>query len=232
MKPLVVGASFLLAGAASLALAAADVNPYNGRQEREQVFEFAQKPTVSKAGGKYVIRFASKAGCDATVAIMNEEGKIVRHLASGVLGKNAPWPLEQDSLAQEIEWDGRDDAGEPVAAGCEVRVCLGLQARLDRFLGWQPDAMPIKEVNGLAVGPRGDLFALTGGHEGSGLPASSPHVYVFDSSGTYQRTILPPNASVPAERVTFMNWAKTAEGKDVPARQMSYIMNTICKNRH
>lgn len=224
--------AFLLAAVAPLALAAEEINPYNGRQVREETFEFAEKPTVEKRGAKYVIRFASRDACDATVAIMDKDGKIVRHLASGVLGPNAPWPFRQDSLAQQIEWDGKDDEGRPAPPGCRVKVGLGLTARLDRFLGWQPDAMLIKEANGLAVGPRGNLFVLTGGHEGSGLPASSPHVYVFDSSGTYQRTILPPNASMPAERATFMNWAKTATGKDVPARQMSYIMNTICQNRH
>ena len=42
---------------------------------------------------------------DATVSIVDKNGKIVRHMASGVLGKNAPWPYQQDSLSQKLEWD-------------------------------------------------------------------------------------------------------------------------------
>jgi hypothetical protein len=51
---------------ATAALAAEGPNPYTGRQQREEVFEFAQKPTVAKQGNRYVIRFASKAACDAS----------------------------------------------------------------------------------------------------------------------------------------------------------------------
>jgi hypothetical protein len=36
------------------------VNPYNGMQEREEVFEFTEKPKVTKEGYKWVITFASK----------------------------------------------------------------------------------------------------------------------------------------------------------------------------
>ena len=35
-----------------------------------------------------------------------------RHLAAGLLGKNAPRPFKKDSLSQELEWDMRDDAGK------------------------------------------------------------------------------------------------------------------------
>ena len=139
--------TLVLAGTASLALAGGDINPYHGRQEREQVFEFSQKPTVAKQDGMYVIRFASKAACDATVAIVDEEGRIVRHLASGVLGKNAPSPFTQGSLAQEIMWDGKDDRGEPVTAACQVKVGLGLQARLDSSVqARQQSAVPRRQT--------------------------------------------------------------------------------------
>jgi hypothetical protein len=59
-------------------------------QEREEVFEFTQKPAVTKEGDKIVISFASKGKCDATVSIVDKDGKVIRHLASGVLGVNAP----------------------------------------------------------------------------------------------------------------------------------------------
>lgn len=70
-------------------------NPYKGMQERQETFEFATKPAVTKKGDGYVISFASKAACDATVAVVDTKGTVVRHLASGVLDLNAPAPFAQ-----------------------------------------------------------------------------------------------------------------------------------------
>jgi len=106
----------------------APLNPYRGMQEREEVFEFSEKPSVKRDQDKWVITFASKGKCDATVAILDKDGKVVRHLASGVLGRNAPYPFQQDSLAQTIEWDGLTDDFREAPAGCRVRVSLGLKA--------------------------------------------------------------------------------------------------------
>jgi len=96
--PVVLAAAF-----ATAALSAEGPNPYTGRQEREQVFQFARRPTVAKQGERYLIRFASKAACDATVAIVDDDGKVLRHLTSGVFGENAPWPFKQGSLSQKLE---------------------------------------------------------------------------------------------------------------------------------
>ena len=87
----------------------APVNPYNGMQERKTVFAFTQKPQARKKGDTWIITFASKAACDATVAVLDKSGKVVRHVASGVLGINAPHPFQQGSLRQRIEWDGLTD---------------------------------------------------------------------------------------------------------------------------
>jgi hypothetical protein len=89
---------------AHAALAADGPNPYTGRQKRVETFQFAAKPTIVKTNDGYLIHFASKAACDATVAILDTEGRVVRHLASGVLGNNAPAPFEQGSLEQELVW--------------------------------------------------------------------------------------------------------------------------------
>ena len=104
------------------------VNPQKEMQKREEVFEFAEKPKAVREGDKVVITFASKAKCDATVAIVGPDGRTVCHLASGVLGPNAPYPLQQGTLAQKLAWDGLDDQGKPAPRGCKVRVSLGLKA--------------------------------------------------------------------------------------------------------
>jgi len=57
---------------------------------RADVFEFAMNPVVARAANRVTIPFTSKDYCDATIAIECEQRRIIRHLASGVLGKNAP----------------------------------------------------------------------------------------------------------------------------------------------
>jgi hypothetical protein len=91
----------------------------------------------------YAIAFAVQAACDATVAIVDPAGgvagsafggRVVRHLASGVLGAHAPAPYEKNSLRQTIHWNGKDDLGEYVRepGRLHVRVPLGLKPEFDR----------------------------------------------------------------------------------------------------
>ena len=71
-----------------------------------------------------------------TVAVENSQGKIIRHLASGVLGVNAPAPFQKNSLKQVIKWDNKDDHGRYVdnLKETKIRVSLGLQAEYEKDL--------------------------------------------------------------------------------------------------
>ena len=81
--------------------------------KRENNFNFQVKPTIEKAGEGFNIFFEVKSYCDATIVIEEESsGKIVRHLISGVLGANAPEPLQKNSKVQKVYFDGKNDAGE------------------------------------------------------------------------------------------------------------------------
>jgi len=201
------------------------LNPYKGRQSRAEKFEFAAKPELKKQGGKYVITFASRAACDATVAVVDSKGRIVRHLASGVLGKNAPWPLKQGSLSQSITWDGKDNFGKPVPSGCSVRVSLGLKAGYDRSLGWTPGK--VMQRTGMAVDRDGRLFILDGSvGEGGGVCFS---VKVYDREGRYLRQVAPPPANM-AGKAGYIAWNKTAWGAPVPRTTMNYHGTTLTKN--
>jgi len=127
-------------------LSAADLDEF--KIKRQEVFEFTEKPKVGRDGDpstgsgrdKVTITFASKAFCDATVAIEDAAGKILRHLASGVLGPNAPEPFQKDSLSQAVVWDDKNDKGEYVddKNSVTVRVSLGLRPRFERTLFWCP----------------------------------------------------------------------------------------------
>jgi len=99
---------------------------------KNEDIRFTSEPRVSRHGKGYLISFAVKKPVDVTIGIINDKGKVVRHLASGVLGENPPSPLKPDSLSQSIFWDGRDDYGKESPHGkYTVRICLGLKPTFD-----------------------------------------------------------------------------------------------------
>ena len=53
---------------------------------------FTKKPAAVRAGDRVTIDFAVSREADVSVFIEDGQGKIVRHLVSGVLGKNPPAP--------------------------------------------------------------------------------------------------------------------------------------------
>src|SRR6185369_18032005 len=78
---------------------------------------FTKKPTAVKAGDMVKIEFTVDRETDVAVHVEDADGKTVRHLAGGVLGKNPPEPLKPNALAQSLEWDGKADYGKPAAGG-------------------------------------------------------------------------------------------------------------------
>jgi hypothetical protein len=188
--------------------------------ERENVFEFSEKPKVRKvAEDKYEITFSVKGYCDVTVAIVDPDPKkeivpgrgiIVRHLASGVLGKNAPPPFQKNSLKQVLYWDGKDDLGyyvkEPLKM--KVRVMLGLKPVFDkRLAGSSPANLP-GYVFGIAAGPDGVYVFIKGG-------GSHAHVTVrkFDHNGNYVCSLVPPPDNLPESRLEGMSFIEYEPGK-------------------
>jgi NHL repeat len=153
---------------------------------------FTARPKAVKVGDKVKISFAVSGPTDVEISILDTKGIIVRHLAAGLLGKNAPKPLKKDSLAQSLTWDFTNDYGEKLPAGqYTIRVGLGLKPEFDKMLGYVPNTLDM--IRGLTVGPKGELFAINLGrhmHAGFGSSLCS----VFDSEGQYQRTIMPYHA--------------------------------------
>ena len=167
---------------------AADLDQRRGK--RPGPCEFARKPVVSRAGDKVTITFAVREFCDATVAVERADGSIARHLASGVLGKNAPTPFKKNALAQTLAWDSKDDQGRYIddLENHVVRVSLGLRARFQKTLFWSPKRRTRSPTYTrfypvLAVAPEG-VYVYDGGN---GL-----HLRRFDHRGKYVRTVFPP----------------------------------------
>src|SRR5262249_4918100 len=115
---------------------------------------FTKKPTTIQMGDKLKINFAVSRETDVAVFIEDANGRIIRHVVAGVLGKNPPAPLKPNTLEQTIEWDGKADWGKPAGNGpFQVRVALGLGTRYDKIV--MGDPMSIGSVVGMAAGPDG-----------------------------------------------------------------------------
>ena len=190
--------AILLHFAAAVADAATIVDEF--RVKREAVFEFAQPPRVTRAGDTITIMFETKGFCDVTVAIergdpsassgqgpsqgSGQGGRIVRHLASGVLGPNAPKPFEKNSRKQTVIWDGKDDTGVYVddKDAITVRVSLGLKPRFERTLFWHP----WKRAGGVMI-----LEPVSDGVLVFKSGRAVDHLRLFDGDGAYVRTLYP-----------------------------------------
>jgi len=186
--------------------------------KREPVFEFAEKPVITRDGDNVTIRFASKAFCDVAVAIENDRGRIIRHLAAGVLGPNAPALFQKNSKKQTLVWDGKNDQGIYIddKDTLTARVSLGLRARYEKSLMWEPkkrvsrggaaslcteDMIPVATPEGVYV------------YDGNGVD----HIRLFDHDGNYVRTVYP----FPADKlksIKGLQWREYPQGYSRPMK--------------
>lgn len=216
-------AALLMAFAAWTAAGASALDEF--KIKREQVFSFAEKPKLTRQGDRVTITFETKGYCDATVAIENTEGKIIRHLASGVLGEKAPAPFLKGTKKQTLIWDGKDDHGVYIddKDSIVVRVSLGLKPRFERTLNWSP-----KKRFRQGVG-RWGFVGTPGGLPTPRLAAAPEGVYVFegrgfdhlrlfDHDGNYVRTVYPS----PGDKVMKIRGLKTRtypwDGETLPMK--------------
>jgi DNA-binding beta-propeller fold protein YncE len=202
----------------AVSFASAGEMPDELKARRETVFEFAEKPKITRRGDKVTIAFTSKAYCDATVAIEKSSGRIIRHLASGVLGRNAPKPFQKSSKSQKIVWDGKNDQGRYIdnKQDIVVRVSLGLKPRLERTLYWSPHkrygSMPL-----LASAPEG-MYVF----DGKGVD----FLRLFDHDGKFVRVVYP----FPREKlksVQGLNWFDFPQGYRLPRKGGLYQVTLL-----
>ncbi|MBA4387364.1 MAG: hypothetical protein C0404_05245 [Verrucomicrobia bacterium] len=177
--------------------------------ERENVFEFAERPAVRLLGkDRYEITFASKANCDATVAIVDTENRIVRHLAAGVLGANAPAPLQKNSQKQAVAWDGKDDLGEYARdpGKLRVRVTLGLKPVFDKRIAGESPYNIAGAIFGISCDSEG-VYIMSKGRRGRLL------VRKFGHDIKYASSLVPPPANIPEEKLKGMGYVEYEPGK-------------------
>lgn len=205
LMPILTSIAFL-----ALPLNASDLDEF--KIKRETVFKFERKPVVTRKTEGAAIAFETKGYCDVTVVVEDAKGKIVRHLASGVLGKNAPTPFQKDSLKQNIIWDGKDDQGRYVQEVEEhtVRVSLGLKPRFEKTLFHSPYKRFGRPQPIIVPTPKG-VYVFEGDIVDS--------VRLFDHKGNYQQTIYPFPANK-VEKVKGLRWRKALRsGARMPLKE-------------
>jgi hypothetical protein len=198
---------------------------HGGLRQPEAVHQFAEKPTIERRGGQWVITFAGKDDCDATVAVLDGDGRVIRHLASGVLGGNAPPPFQRNAPVQRLQWDGKDDFDRPVPAGARLRVSLGLRPEFSRMLCAAPQGVASRGPVGMAVDRHGVLYIEEGdlwvGALGSACVIQVLTVKAFGHEGNYIRTLVPFRADCPPHRLTEVQFITTVDGRRIPLSRPS-----------
>lgn len=161
---------------------------------------FVQEPviTVNPSGG-YWIEFQLSEAIDIDVSVVDTAtDKVVRHVAAGLLGANAPAPLAKDSLHQKLAWDGTDDLLRPVTlTAVRARVRGGLSLALDTIVGENNYAF-YRAMGGVIADTNGGFFAFGAfpwlGHHGT----SNMALRKYDATGNYVRTLWPIPAGLPS----------------------------------
>jgi sugar lactone lactonase YvrE len=181
------------------------------RVKREEPFEFARGPQVTRAGDRVTVTFETKAFCDVTVAVEDQSGRIVRHLACGVLGPNAPEPFQKNLRRQTIHWDGKDDQGRYVQDKdrVSIRVSLGLGARFERHFRWSPHRRIGTMPPLICTRPEG-VYVF----DGHGVD----YLRLFDHGGEYVRTLYPFPAHKLGELVGVRRHTFPQSGKTLPLK--------------
>lgn len=188
--------------------------------KRETVFEFNVEPSIKKNGNTYEISFEAKSFCDVTVAIEDNNGKIHRHLASGVLGKNAPAPFAKDSLKQMIVWDGKNDQEIYLdnINDLSIRVSLGLKPQFEKTLYWSPHRR-IEKRNPLLYPTENGMVIYEGGN-------AMDFIKIYNHDGSYQSTIYPIAANKIATTKGLLWHEFPQDGKSSPIKG-NFLQNTM-----
>jgi len=181
--------------------------------------KFTRAPTAKRAGGKVAVSFAVDRETDVEVSVLDAKGKVVRHLAAGVLGgkKPPPAPLKA-GLSQALEWDGKDDYGQAAKGGpFKVRVRTGMGAKLERIVVGDPYAFwspycsqgdhSKTRLTGLEAKPDGRVYII-----GNATPYGVPTLRQYDAAGNYVKTVFPPPAGKPVADVAGWGVNVRADG--------------------
>jgi len=176
---------------------------------------FVTKPGAAKVAEGTKITFAVSDPTDVEVAILDAKGRVVRHLAAGVLGGKTPPPAPLKSgLAQTLEWDTKDDLGKPAEGGpFRARVRLGLKPAFSHLIGASPEIHG--GVVGLGCDGKGNLHVMYR-YGGISHHYTSMAIKTYDREGKYVRQVMPYPADLAPGKRRGVKWIDFDDGPSVP----------------
>lgn len=192
---------------------------------------FVQQPIVTREDGVVKLKFALDKPTDVEIAVVDGEGKVIRHLAAGFLGGATPPPVPLGpSLEQVLVWDGKNDDGVAVAVtDVKFRVRSGMSVRYGRTIGGDPATGIVGDIsyraplNGLVADTDGRVLVLMASHVGShGNSGLWPwHLRRFSKDGKYVKTVLPYAASSKPEQAAGFELIERSDGSLTPSNYNS-----------
>ncbi len=179
---------------------------------------FVRKPTAKKAGDTWKVSFSVSQTTDVEVSVLDKEGRVVRHLAAGIIGQEVSPPPLKTGLSQSLIWDGKDDNEKPVGGGpFTARVRAGLTSKVGRMIANPAEINPSPHYNrlfGLATDEDGKLYVASGSVY-SGTPVFT--IKVYDRLGRYVKTIMPMPSNLRPDEVEEFGDATLRDGFLTPA---------------
>jgi hypothetical protein len=182
---------------------------------------FDTNPSITRiAADNWQVSFALNQAADVEVAIVSKaDSSIIRHLAAGLLGANAPAPLTTNSNSQTLTWDGKDDLGQAVTlspSDVTVRVRAGMSAGFDQVVGGS--IYSYNGVFGVAADNLGHVNVLGDVSADNDFNA----VRQYDIQGNYLKTLFPFAADLPANDVSGFGVNNWLNGKSSPKTKRIY----------
>lgn len=155
------------------------------------------------------------------MSILDKDGKVIRHLAAGVLDLNAPSPFQQATLKQKLIWDGKDDQAKTISAsGGKIQISLGLTPRFSRILCSAVEGVASRGPIGIKVDHNGNLYIVEGDlwvfPPGVASVIQVLSVKAFDREGNYLRTLVPFRADLSPEKTSEVEFLITKDKRLIP----------------
>jgi sugar lactone lactonase YvrE len=172
--------------------------------------EFTAGPTVTDQGDSVAITFSVDGYTDVTIAILDDDGKIIRHLAAGQLGANPPAPFTANSLSQTLGWDKRDDKGNVVTGSYDVKVGLTMVPKLDKWYTSDDHKYFSGYVQGVAVDTAGNVIVMDRGYRGDVF------IRKYNRDGEYVSTLHPYPSYHAEEKLAGFGRIALKDGRKVP----------------
>ena len=166
-----------------------------------------EKLQLQKEKDTITITFKVSEQTDVSVAIIDENKNIIRHLAAGLIGPGVQTvdPLKPD-LSQKLTWDMKDDFGKDASkTKASVKLTIGTNVQFNKFIGHDPYIFG--SIHSLAFDEENKMYLMSfvGGYN-----QNMDSLRVFSSKGKYLHSLIPFSETLKPEALkSIATWNDT-----------------------